>query len=120
MPSPVRPRLRPWRRGHALKQKELCSLLGIKSTTHISRIERGARSPSLEIAIACEVLTGEPLNFLFGERYSEVELKTLVRVRKFLRRIEDVQTISAVRKKELLGDILVRAAERNHQPEHVE
>lgn len=120
MNTPVRPRLRPWRRGFALKQKEVASLLGISSTTHVSRLERGERVPSLELAIAFEVLTGEPVCFLFPDAYDKFESRTVVRVRKFLKRIAAVETTSASRKKELLADILARASARNPNNQHVE
>lgn len=120
MHTPVRPRLRPWRRGFALKQKEVASLLGIKTTTHVSRLERGERMPSLEIAMAFEILTGEPVCFLFPGAYGGIEARTLVRVQKCLQRLVDVQTASADRKKELLADIVARVTERNKNNNYVE
>ena len=116
----VRPRLRPWRRGFALKQKEIASLLGIKSTTHVSRIENGHRAPSLEIAIAFELLTGERICFLFPHKFKEVESKTIRRVERLRDRLEAVESMSAQRKRELLIDVLDRVTERNPSTLHVE
>lgn len=120
MHTPVRPRLRPWRRGFALKQKEIASLLGIKSTTHVSRIENGHRAPSLEIAIALELLTGERICFLFPHKYSDVEQKTIRRAKRLLHGIADAESLSASRKRELLSDVLDRVTERNQPNFHVE
>jgi transcriptional regulator with XRE-family HTH domain len=120
MHFPKRARLRPWRRSYALKQKELASLLGIKSIGHVSRLERGGRVPSIEIAIACEILTGEPIKSLFSDTYAAVEQKTLARAQKLLKRIEDSQTPSSMRKKALIGDMMRRVQTGKHPNAHVE
>ena len=65
--------VRTQRRRWALTQEEVAGLLGFESRTCISRIEQGERVPSLESALALEVLFGEPPKSLFPQTYAEAE-----------------------------------------------
>jgi transcriptional regulator with XRE-family HTH domain len=116
-----RPRLRLWRRGHALKQKELASLIGIKSLAHVSRIERGIRTPTIEIAIACEILSGQSMRDLFPDTYQAIERETLIRAQRLLDKVEISSTQSSQRKRQWVGEMLERVRGGRKQPTiHVE
>ncbi|MEF8699269.1 MAG: helix-turn-helix transcriptional regulator [Candidatus Accumulibacter sp. UW20] len=65
--------VRTQRRRWAFTQNEVAALLGFESRTCISRIEQGKRVPTLESALALEVLFGEPPKSLFPYIYAEVE-----------------------------------------------
>lgn len=43
-----------------LTGKELASLIGLKSSSHMSRIESSKRAPRIEVALACQVIFGVP------------------------------------------------------------
>lgn len=79
---------RAWRRGAAFKQKEIARLLGLRSSTQLSRIERGQRVPGLSLAIAIQVLTGMPLEEILRPYYEAVEEETLARVTEMLMHVE--------------------------------
>lgn len=80
---------RKWRRTAAFKQKEIARLLGLESSTQLSRIEQGKRVPGLCLAVSLEVLTGMPLCDLLGAVYDEMEEATLARVTTMLMQMED-------------------------------
>lgn len=65
--------VRPLRRRWALTQDELAVLLGLESRSNISRIEQGERLPSLEAALALEVLFGVAPKAMFPHVYAETE-----------------------------------------------
>jgi DNA-binding XRE family transcriptional regulator len=65
--------VRTLRRRWALTQEELASLAGIESRSSVSRIEQGERLPSLEAALALEVLFGSAPKSIFPHCYAEVE-----------------------------------------------
>ncbi len=65
--------VRTQRRRWTFTQEEVAALLGFESRTCISRIEQGKRVPTLESALALEVLFGESPKSLFPHVYTEVE-----------------------------------------------
>ena len=107
-------RLRTERRLWGLKQKELAVLLGHRSATHVSRIERQERSPTLEFALACEILFGISLSDIFPDAHERTEDKLMRRVYALHQRLLKDQTASAALKKELLASCLKRAV-LNHK-----
>src|SRR2546423_608870 len=64
--------LRTHRRVWGLTQRELASLMGFESAAHVSRIENGKRAPTVESALACQVLFGIPPSTMFPHAYEEV------------------------------------------------
>lgn len=65
--------LRTYRRRLRFSQDEVAFLLGTKSGTKVSRYEQGMREPSLETALAYEVLFGMPLKELFAGKVERIE-----------------------------------------------
>jgi DNA-binding XRE family transcriptional regulator len=102
-------RLRTHRRAWALSQRELAELLGGRSPTHIARIEAGKRLPSLEIALACQVLFGVPPETMFPNVYSEIEERMMQNIYRFREGLLQTTSPSAVRKQKLMEDALQRA-----------
>ena len=99
--------LRTHRRTWGLSQRELAELLGMESRAHVSRIERGKRSPTLETALACSTLFGVSLGVLFpqlailsGERLRE-------RISRQKRGINDITSPLEMRKRELFDRALL-------------
>ena len=54
------------------EQKQVAFLLGHKSTTQLSRYERGARIPNLETALKLEIAYSTPVRVLFSEFFKEL------------------------------------------------
>jgi len=74
MPSPqLSNYLRSNRKRLALSQGEVAFLLGMENSAEVSRYENFERIPSLETALAYEVIFGMPLSEIFGGLYQRVE-----------------------------------------------
>ncbi len=101
--------LRTHRRVWGLTQRELATLLGLKSTTHISRIENGKRAPSVESALACQVIFGIPPSAMFPRLYTLVEEKAMRNVYQMHLALSHTTSLSDLRKRELLSIALKRA-----------
>lgn len=64
-----------YRKLQGFAQQEAAFLVGGISPGHLSRYERGTRTPPLEKAIGLEVAYGTPLRELFGGLYEKVEAR---------------------------------------------
>jgi transcriptional regulator with XRE-family HTH domain len=87
----------------------MARLLGTKSRTHISRLERGERSPSVESLIACLVLFGASAPELFPYLYSHIEKLVLRNAAQLLEELDSDTTPRGRRKRALLERALRRA-----------
>ena len=105
-------RLRTQRRSWGLTQRELAGLLGGRSPTHIARIEAGKRPPSIEIALACQVIFGIPPEIMFPHVYTEIEERTMQSIYRFREGQLQISTPSVARKRELLELAMKRAVTR--------
>ena len=65
--------LRSQRKRLALLQSEVAFLLGAQSDAKVCRDERFVREPTLETALAYEVIFQKPIKELFAGRYREIE-----------------------------------------------
>jgi len=74
--------LRANRKRLALSQDDVAFLLGVQSGAKISRYEHFARVPSLETALACEVIFKRSASELFGGLYEKVEAEVAARAAK--------------------------------------
>jgi transcriptional regulator with XRE-family HTH domain len=73
--------LRSNRKRLSLSQDEVAFLLGTQSGAKISRYERFAREPSLETALAFEVIFQRSASELFGGLYQKVEQEVMARAK---------------------------------------
>jgi transcriptional regulator with XRE-family HTH domain len=87
----------------------LALLLGKKSRTHVSRLERSQRSPSVESLIACLVIFGASAPELFPSLYSHIEETVLRHAAALLEEIDGDMTLRGKRKRALLKAALSRA-----------
>lgn len=82
MPSPkVQNYLRANRKRLALSQSEVAFLLGVPTATKVSRHEQVMHAPTLEAALAYEVIFKRPVSEIFGNLYKKVELEVADRAR---------------------------------------
>lgn len=79
--------LRMYRRRSGLYQDEVAFLVGGESGTLVSRHERGARRPTLEMALAYEAALGVPARELFAGMYQKVEQRIAKRARVLARKL---------------------------------
>ena len=98
--------LRTHRRTWGLSQRELAALLGMESRTHVSRIEHGKRTPSMETALACSTLFGVPLGILFPQTAVELEERLRERLSRFAKGPFETTTLAGERKRDLCARAL--------------
>lgn len=67
--------LRSQRKRLGLSQDEVAFLLGTQDGAQVSRYESFARVPTLETALALEIILEKPARELFGGLYRDLELK---------------------------------------------
>ena len=101
--------LRTHRRVWGLTQQELASLLGFKSREHMSRIENGKRAPTIESALACQVIFGIPPSAMFPHAYDLVEERIIRDIYRQHLALWDTTRPSELRKRELFKLALDRA-----------
>jgi len=103
--------VRTQRRRWALTQKEVAALLGFENRASVSRIEQGKHVPTLETALALEVLFGvaprEMFPAIFGEIEEQVMRQSLVLYEATLQSSKPRER----RKRELLELALKRATD---------
>lgn len=80
--------LRAHRKRLALSQDEVAFLLGVQSGAKVCRYERFARAPTLETALAFEVIFQRPARELFSGLYEQVERRIAARAKSLTRRTE--------------------------------
>jgi transcriptional regulator with XRE-family HTH domain len=73
--------VRKYRKQAGISQAELAALIGVRSQSVVSDLERGAR-PSLRVALACEIFFAIPLRDLIPGLYAQIEHDVLRRVRR--------------------------------------
>lgn len=96
--------LRKRRRELGLTQDELAILLGLKSRAYISRLENGKSFPSIEIAIACEIVFGECFCELFPELYAESKEKVITRFSLLNKQGKENRNARQIRKQNKIND----------------
>jgi transcriptional regulator with XRE-family HTH domain len=101
--------LRTHRRIWGLTQRELAPLMGFKSADHVSRIETGSRPPTLQTALACQVLFGIPPSAMFPHAYEVVEERVVREVYERNEALSDTTNPPDLRKRELFSLALERA-----------
>ena len=101
--------LRTHRRVWGLTQRELASFMGFGSAAHVSRIENGKRAPTVESALACQVLFGIPPSAMFPHAYDRVEERVIRDVYERHLALSDTTKPSELRKRELFELALQRA-----------
>lgn len=104
--------VRTLRRRWALTQEEVAALLGFEDRSCVSRIERGERVPSLERALALEVLFGVAPNAMFPLMYAEVEEETIRQAYILHEATPQSSSLWQERKRKLLELALKRATEK--------
>lgn len=103
--------VRTYRRRWAFTQGEIAALLGFDSRTVISRIEQGKRLPSLESALALEVLFGTAPKSMFPQFFAEVEEALMQRAYLLHEDLTQSTNPRQKRKCELLENALSRAVQ---------
>lgn len=108
--------VRACRRRWGLTQRELALLIGLSSSTAVSRIERSKRGTTTMTLIACGVVFGLSAPELFPPFYEGIE-EAVATAAKLLHEELDGRTDKRSElKRALLEDILARVIKRNEPP----
>jgi transcriptional regulator with XRE-family HTH domain len=102
------------RKAFALTQGELADLLAI-SQTIVSRIEAGEEPPTLETALALQVLFDVEPRLLFHRRYLRIEDAVMQRAAQLDQRIAGKADAASLKKQELLASVVKRARPGNDE-----
>lgn len=94
--------LRTHRRVWGLTQNELARLIGFGSATQVSRLEKCKRGPSVETALACQVLFGISPADMFPNLHRQVEERVIRNAYHMHQGLENITSLPALRKRELL------------------
>ena len=101
--------LRTHRRVWGLTVKDLASLIGLQSASHMSRIEHSKRAPRIEVALACQVIFGIPPSAMFPHVYTLVEDRVMWNIYQLHSALEKTTSLSGLRKRQLCELALKRA-----------
>jgi transcriptional regulator with XRE-family HTH domain len=105
--------LRPLRRRFGLTQRELAFLIGAKSGTAISRIERLKRVPSLVGARALALVFGTRALELFPGLFSDVHEALRARVNELYEELQGNPSRTTRAKLDFLEEVLARLEEEH-------
>lgn len=100
--SPIACYLKTHRRRLGLTQRELAALLGFSHEWNVCRYEQHTRTPDLEIACACQIIFGVPVEELFPGIYASVEDQVI-------RRAEELVVVLGARKSSPRRDHKIRS-----------
>ena len=106
--------LRLQRRKWNMSQRELARYMGLKSSTSVSRLENAKHAPTLEGALACQVLFGIPPAVMWPHVFDLVEDRVIRDVYERHEALSDTTSPAKLRKRELYALAIDRA--RSPQP----
>ena len=89
-------------------------LLGITSSTTVSRIERSVRQPTTTAMVACCILFGLPAPELFSSLHEEIEEIVGTAAKDLYDALEGKTDKQSVRKRQFLEQVLSRLVNSNH------
>lgn len=92
-----------------LSQRELAVLSGFKSPLAVSRTERSLGKPTLNLALACEVMFKTPVSKLFPGLFAEITENVLNECEILHERIKSKDGSDIREKRKLLRKLLDRA-----------
>ncbi|HTK34925.1 MAG TPA: hypothetical protein VL358_06505 [Caulobacteraceae bacterium] len=100
--------VRAYRKRNALTEDELGFLIGRRSKTSVSQIETGMRVPTLECALALQVVFGPLLRDLFPDLYEHVEDAAMRRAHVLYEKLKDRTDVRSKTKLALLEEMAAR------------
>lgn len=109
----------PLRKRWALTQKELAHLSGSEDRSTVSRIERGERLPTMEFALALEVLFGDAPRSVFPHYYADIEDEVLAKASVLHEGFVHSTKPSEIRKSKLFERALSRAIQSDNHTQRV-
>lgn len=103
------------RRRWGLTQRELALLLGLSSSSAVSRIERSKRTPSAAALIACSIVFGLSVPELFPLLQQEIEEAVLGMAKELYEGLDAKNDKQWELKRKLFNEILARVIKHRSQ-----
>ncbi len=103
------------RRRWGFTQKELSHLLGCRSASVVSRLERAERKPSLTAAFGCEIIFGVSAGELFPALFDSAEEEVLTRAYDLYERLQGNRSRATRTKLDILEAAFTRARARGNR-----
>lgn len=97
---------------------ELAALLGVESSTTVSRIERSVRRPTATNLVAYSVLFGLPAHELFVSLHDQIEKGVHAAAQRLYDELEHKIDGQSLRKREFLEKVMMRARSSNNQSKY--
>lgn len=91
MPGKLNNYLRTYRKRAGLSQEEMAFLLGCQSGAKVSRYERFSRQPTLQTAVAYEVIFGIPVRDLFAGLGQKAERPVIKRAQLLIQKLKTAE-----------------------------
>ncbi|KYK46060.1 hypothetical protein A1D31_33725 [Bradyrhizobium liaoningense] len=101
--------LRTFRRRWGLTQTELAFLIGIKSSTLVSRFEELKRTPNLSAAFACKIIFDATLAELFPGLFDDVQEAVYLRATELYEELQGSTSKATRAKLDFLEAVLSRS-----------
>ena len=105
------------RRRWGLTQAELATLLGVASSTTVSRLERSVRAPTATILVACCILFRRPEAELFASFHESIEELVMGAAKNLHDEIGSKTDKRSLRKREFVEEVLRRISSSNETRE---
>ena len=102
--------VRTFRQRYALTEEELARLIGLNSGTSISHIEQGDRPPTLQSALALQVVLAPAPSEMFPGLFMAIRKKVGKEAAVMLERIKGEVGTKAEVRREFLETVLTRAS----------
>jgi len=113
MERPLKVYLRTFRRRRGLTQKELAFLIGVKSGTHVSRVEKLKRLPNLAATLACLFVFDTAPFDIFPGLFAEVRQSVLERVNELYEELQGDPSPTTRAKLDFLESVLARGERKD-------
>jgi len=105
--------VRTHRKRHALSPDDLAHLIRQDAASAISQYENGRRVPTLEVALALQVVFGMAPREMFPDFFAHIEEEVMCRGAKLYERLDGLSDRRSVARRELLDAMASRAVGQN-------
>jgi DNA-binding XRE family transcriptional regulator len=115
MTKPFTSHVRAYRRRWGFTQDELAFLIGYKSRTVVSKLERSGKLPTVDIGFALHTVFGTHNTELFPSVHRDVQAGVLARAHELYERIQGTRTPMTRTKLDFLEHLLASAKKEGNR-----
>lgn len=109
-------KLRMYRERSQLKQSDVCFIMGVPVSVNVSQWEHGTRNPTLETILLYHVLFGVPIESLFAERITQIQIDVAERSKLLLVQLRSMPpTIKVQNRISFLESFIAKVTMLSHE-----